>query len=114
MVVASSHVLGTGTRGSNVAPGREACLVAGACLAASISRLEAGAASARLRGIRVEDAESALHHVFHVVDLGATEVLRALRVNQDAHAALFEDDVVFFGRPRERHAVLVAATAPAG
>src|SRR5437868_15125895 len=65
----------------------------------------AAAAAAFGRVVRVGDGEAAAHQPVDIVDLGAFNVLRAERVDQDAHAFELGDAVVGAWLVVQGHAV---------
>src|SRR5207248_2989649 len=74
----------------------------------------AATAAATLRDVRrIGDGETATHQTVDVVDLGAFYVLRAQRIDQNAHAFELGDTVVIARLVVQRHAVGRARTTHA-
>src|SRR3990170_8579264 len=88
-------------------------LAAAARLARGVGGLEAVTAGAALDGVGVEDGESALHEVVHVIDLRALQQGGALRVHQQLHTLLLNDDVSLLHLAGQGHAVLVSGATTA-
>src|SRR4051812_10753518 len=79
----------------------------------ALGHLEAVAASARRRGVRVLDLEAGLLEPLEEVDRRALEVRRAERVDDDRHAVELDLEVARLGGPVEPERVLEAAAAAA-
>src|SRR6478672_5445917 len=83
----------------------------GARGAGVLARIERVAAAARADRVGIEDAEASAHQAVFVIDLRALEVVRAVLIDHEAHAALGEDHVVFGEFVLESHAVRHARAA---
>src|SRR5512133_3901469 len=77
----------------------------GARGAGILARVERVAAAAGADRVGIEDAEASTHQAVFVIDLRALEVMRAVLIDHEAHAALGEDHVVLGEFVLESHAV---------
>src|SRR4051794_11885507 len=86
--------------------GRRRVLVSAGLRGAALLRgTERLAAAAARDGVRIAKREPAAHERVDEVDLGALDVHRAHRVDDDANAVLLDERVVVFAAFREGHAI---------